>query len=295
MRFKDILDSFYLIQHVNQPTHTSGNTLDFVMTCRDDEAMCSVTVSDMISDHAIVYTKLTVLKPGRPRKKFSYRKYRAIDMNLLRNDILTSDFTSSDTTSLDILVDLYDTSLGNLMDKHAPQQTREFAERPLTPWYNPEINDMKQWRRKCERLYRRTDLTVHNDMYRESRSNLNNLVARSKLTYYRDTIINDCSTQKSLFAFMDKVCHKKQSLLPDGSAEELVTFINDYFVQKITRIRKDLDDQHRIFPLTYLIWTQTRMITISLSSMMCLQNKSRKLSNLPPVLPVLWIPCQHES
>ena len=108
---------------------------------------------------------------------------------------------------------------------------------------------MKQWRRKCERLYRRTGLTVHKDMYRESRSNLNDLVALSKLTYYRDTIINDCSTQKSLFAFLDKVCHKKQSLVPDGSAEELVTSVNDYFVQKITRIRKDLDDQHRDLPI----------------------------------------------
>ena len=86
-------------------------------------------------------------------------------------------------------------------------------------------------------------------MYRGSRSNLNDLVARSKLTYYRDTIINDCSTQKSLFAFMDKVCHKKQSLLPVGSAEELVTSFNDYFVQKITRIRKDLDDQHMDLPI----------------------------------------------
>ena len=151
MRFKDILDSFDLIQHVNQPTHTLGNTLDFVITRRDDEAMCCVTVSDIIS----VNIKLTVLNPGRPRKTFSHRKYRAIDMNLLRNDILTSDFTSSDTPSLYMLVDLYDTSLGNLMDKHAPQRTREFAQRPLTPWYNPEINDMKQWHRKCERLYRR--------------------------------------------------------------------------------------------------------------------------------------------
>ena len=148
---------------MNQPTHTSGNTLDFVIICCDDEAMCCVTVSDMISDHAIVDIKLTVLKPGRPRKTFSYRKYRAIDMNLLRNDILTSDLPS-----LDILVDLYDTSLGNLMDKHAPQRTREFAQRPLTPWYNPEINDMKQWHRKCERLYLRTGLAVHKYMYRES-------------------------------------------------------------------------------------------------------------------------------
>ena len=43
--------------------------------------------------------------------------------------------------------------------------------------------------------------------------------------------------------------YEKQSLLPDGSAEELVTSFNDYFVQKITRIRKDLNDQHRDIPI----------------------------------------------
>ena len=72
MRFKDILDSFDLIQHVNQPTHTSGNTLDVVITRRDEEAMCCVTVSDIISDHAIVDIELTVLKLGRPRKTKRY-------------------------------------------------------------------------------------------------------------------------------------------------------------------------------------------------------------------------------
>ena len=87
------------------------------------------------------------------------------------------------------------------------------------------------------------------DMYRESRSKLNALMADSKLTYYRDTIMNDCTTHKSLFAFLDKVGHKKKSLLPDGSAEDLVTHFNDYFVQKITRIRQDLDVQAKDLPV----------------------------------------------
>ena len=223
--------------------------MDFVVTRRDDEAKCRVSVSDMISDHAILDIKLTLLKPGRPMIKSTYRKYRAIDMNLLRADILAASLPAENTPSVDTVVDLYNTCLINLMDKHAPQRTREFAERPLIPWYNPEIDVMKQWRRKCERLYRRSGLTVHKDMYRESRSKLNALIADSKLTYYRDTIMSDCTTHKSLFAFLDKVGHKKKLLLPDESAEDLVTHFNDYFVQKIARIRQDLDVQAKDLPV----------------------------------------------
>ena len=74
------------------------------------------------------------------------------------------------------------------------------------------------------------------------------LVAGSKLTYYRDTIINDGSTQK-LFAFMDKSVIRNNLYCPMDRLRMLHPSINDYFVQKITRIRKNLDDQHRDLPI----------------------------------------------
>ena len=60
--------------------------------------------------------------------------------------------------------------------------------------------------------------------------------------------MNDSTTQKSLFGFLDKICQKKQSLLPDGTADDIVTKFNDYSVQKITRIGTDLDGQARDLP-----------------------------------------------
>ena len=137
----------------------------------------------------------------------------------------------------------YNTCLTNLIDKHAPVRSKVFTERPLTPWYNAGIMEAKKWRRKCERLYRRTGLTVHKDLYREARLKLNSLIASSKLSYYDEKILQGCPDQKSLFTFLDKVCHRKQVVLPDQQPAELVASFNDYFVQKITRIRKDLDEQ----------------------------------------------------
>ena len=153
MKLRDIFDSYGLLQHVNQSTQTCGNILDLVITRHDDDAICDVAVSDMVSDHAIVYIKLAVSKPGRPQKKVSHRKYRAIDMYQLRTDIVECDLAVSPSSTLDQLVDQYDTSLSNLMDKHAPVLTGVFTERSLTPWYNTDITETKKCRRKCVRIH----------------------------------------------------------------------------------------------------------------------------------------------
>jgi hypothetical protein len=243
LKLNDILKNFELDQFVQKPTHTSGNILDLVLSRRDDSVVKCVRVSDLISDHAIIDIDLKIDKPGLPKKTVTYRKFRAINLDTLREDISQSDTVQSPANTLEDLVNQYDTSLRILIDKHAPQCTRAFTERPMFPWYNMDITNAKKWRRKCERLYRRSKLTVHKDMYREARLDLNKLIANAKLSYYNEKILDGCPDQKSLFKFMDKVCHKKQEILPDVAPESLVVSFNDYFVQKIGRIRSDLDNQ----------------------------------------------------
>jgi len=64
---------------------------------------------------------------------------------------------------------------------------------------------------------------------------MKSLIANSKLTYYYEKIFQGCPDQKSLLTFLDKVYNRKQVVL--------VALFNDYFVQKINRIHKDIDEQ----------------------------------------------------
>ena len=109
----------------------------------------------------------------------------------------------------------------------------------LTPWYNSGITEAKTWRHKCERLYRRTKLIVHKDVYRAARLKLNSLIANSKLLYYAEKILHGCPNQETLFTLLDKVCHRKQVVLPNMPTE----YFNDCFIQKITRVRNDVNEQ----------------------------------------------------
>ena len=48
-----LLHAFGCIQHVAEPTHTAGHTLDLVIT-KEDTDVCDLSVGGMISDHALV-------------------------------------------------------------------------------------------------------------------------------------------------------------------------------------------------------------------------------------------------
>ena len=57
---------------------------------------------------------------------------------------------------VDEIVSLYNNVLQELLDKHAPVQTRTIAERLVQPWMNNNITKAKRDRRKAEILYERT-------------------------------------------------------------------------------------------------------------------------------------------
>ncbi len=56
-RLQSILDTFDLKQHVKEPTHELGNTLDLILT-KNDTSLISHSVDEMISDHCSILMNL---------------------------------------------------------------------------------------------------------------------------------------------------------------------------------------------------------------------------------------------
>ena len=83
-------------------------------------------------------------------------------MNLesLRKDLagstLCSDSHNNQHIDLDDLVQNYNNTLSEVMNRHAPLKTKNMVVRPTVPWYNDNINAAKRLRRKAQRKWRRT-------------------------------------------------------------------------------------------------------------------------------------------
>ena len=135
IHFRDLLDAMRIVQHVKQPTHTHGHTLDLIITRQSDDFVAEEPFSErFISDHAAMMCSLRTRRPVVELKHAEYRKLKSIDTALFAEDIRNSTLYKDPPDDLDKLVNCYNTTLSSLLNKHAPIQSRKIRNRPWGPF-----------------------------------------------------------------------------------------------------------------------------------------------------------------
>ena len=146
----DLIDSAGMHQHVVGPTHNSGHTLDIILT-RDTEHIGDVTVrDDLISDHYTLFFELETCKPPLPTKQIQYRKIKKIDVEEFKKDIVNSGLPEFHHADVDVVVEKYNSTLSDILDKHAPLKTPAIKVHCDASWINDEIKDKKMQKQKAE-------------------------------------------------------------------------------------------------------------------------------------------------
>ena len=91
------------------------------------------------------------------------------------------------------------------MDTHVPINTKIKTLCPAAPWYTPEIHKQKIIKRRLERRWRTTRLTVDREQYTLHCAIVNRLISNAKTKYYKD-MISDCgSDQRELFRKTERI------------------------------------------------------------------------------------------
>ena len=105
--------------------------------------MSGVTVNEFVSDHALV--KCTIpfdVPPALTTKTVTFKRYNKINMTSLRNDLLKSSFVSCPGTTIGSIFHQYTHDLSGLLDKHAPQITRNFH-KEKAKWLSESFQEAK--------------------------------------------------------------------------------------------------------------------------------------------------------
>ena len=158
-KFKALLNQYNLSQHVNIPTHTTGNTLDLVIT-RNYLLVTGLKSDQSVdSDHFALIFNLSFQSPGAVKRTITYRNWKSVDKPVFRSDIEKAfgGFTSQDPESA---VESYNSVLKDIVDKHVPEKSRVIVVRVDAPWYTSELVKEKRLRRKLERKYNKTKSAV---------------------------------------------------------------------------------------------------------------------------------------
>ena len=134
--------------------------------------------------------------------------------------------------------------LRSTLDKHAPVTRRLVSDRPHSPWYNsvgPELLKAKRERRKAEKRWRTSGLTVHRQIFQQTRNKVTDIVHRAKSAFFSSKILS-CSTAKQSFSVANNILGKvNTSPLPtEYSVHELPQKFADFFTSRIILIRQNL-------------------------------------------------------
>ena len=163
-KFVSLYKSKGFSQHVKDPTHFSGSTLDLVLSLHS--AIDSIAVNDLTvdknsgttSDHYFVSFSLPVeVNVSRIESKFEFkdvREFSKIDIGNFREDLFFSPLNFSDFTSVDQAVQLYLDTIQNILDKHAPLVARRFNHN-RSPWWDNSCQEARTSARRAQRKSRK--------------------------------------------------------------------------------------------------------------------------------------------
>ena len=163
-------------------------------------------------------------RPPRIKKKITYRKTKSINIDDFKNDIKSSMTQINLNDNLEELVDRYQENLIEVLDKHAPKQTKLVTIREKTPWTTEEIRPHKRELRRLERKMNRTKLEIDKQRFKDKKAEYKEFLNNKRNEQYTKLIQENSDDPKNLFNVINKALHKNEDTpLPTGMSDEART------------------------------------------------------------------------
>ena len=134
----------------------------------------------------------------------SYRKIKAIEVSLLKSEVLMGVPYHGGCNSPDDFVELYNTSLNQLIDKFIPLKSKKVSDRPKLPWINDTITAEVRKRRRLEKICQK-DINNNGEyqvFYNQSQT-MCNIINKAEKDFYRKSLYDNKNDFKAIF----KLCN----------------------------------------------------------------------------------------
>ena len=249
-RFKDILESFNIKQHVNTATHIHGHTLDIIATFLDGPAISNVVVNEYdLSHHYLVDFVVSVSPVKKQQKTISFRDLRKIDTVKFKTE-LNDRLLVLESMNFGENIQMYNQELSGLLNNHAPVKHCTIKIVPEAPWFDKDYAELRKKRRKAERLYRRTGLSSHKANYVSLRKQTLLLAHQKKCSFYRAKF--DKGNAKQMYSSLRQLLdHNKEVVLPTRKSDvDLANLFSELFSDKIEKIRSSFANVQSDSPST---------------------------------------------
>lgn len=180
------------------------------------------------------------------KKTIVFRKYRDINIESFKRDIQEKfDATTTDDRDVDSLVRCYNTSVQEVIDLHAPLQTRTVTIRPKRTYISQEVKQEKVILRRQERKWRKTKSVFDREQYAEQRNYVTELINKTEKDYNSGKILEYKNDPKNMYRFMSGLLGKNGQLpLPPHTCPvELSNDFNHHYRDKTGKVLTSLEEK----------------------------------------------------
>ena len=145
------MDGLNLRNQVDFATHHLENSLDAVITTQEDPMVNTVAQGNLFSDHYWVFFNITSSISTYQVKEVAYRKTKLISPDTFACDI--SQVIQSvhlDHLNLKSSLALYNSTLTQVLDQHAPLKRKFVPNHRQVPWFSESSRDEIRKHRQLE-------------------------------------------------------------------------------------------------------------------------------------------------
>ena len=148
-------------------------------------------------------------------------------------------------SDLDDLTSKFNKTVVEILDEHAPMRTITLKGEVKKPWYDTDIHQARKKRRQLERKYRKTNLEIHRQMFKDQSQVVFDLINQRKAVFFQQKL--ESADSKDTFRLVKGLLHPNmEASLPSSSGDQaLADNFLTYFQDKVQTIRNMLDDQNR--------------------------------------------------
>ena len=211
----DLLNSTCFTQHVNASTrhdshYTKSSLLDLIITPSTSKfvSTTSVVSSHEISDHDIALANLTTKRFKPPQRSYQYRDIKNINLDLFKQNILSSSLFSNPHPTIDGYADQMETEITSVLDKLAPLKTgRRSGPRRARNWLSPEAIEAKKQRHRLERRWKASNAEPDRLSYCAACSSTNKLINKSRAASNVECINEASKNPKRLWLTIKSLLH----------------------------------------------------------------------------------------
>ena len=232
IEFKELLDTFNLINGVLSPTSVSGHIIDLVIYGNNSNLVSDIEVEpefEYCKVHKLItfnvdMNKSKVLKVWityRDKKNFDAVEFIEKSVQDISESTAHCEHVSNGRCVTCQTVVYKDKFAGNY-DNECPVIKKQIVVRENGKWYNSELLEAKRLRRKMEDRWRRRRTTESRTSYIRVRNDYNALIERTKREYYRNVGTNENNKLDDLLGL------RKEKILPNGiGPEDFARFFNN--------------------------------------------------------------------